>query len=81
MTWSLCITARSDFVGGGDTFIFDSLTTTFNYNLTIVNDDFYEITESVLARLSLLMSIDRVFINPASAQVQIVDDDGKLRCS
>ena len=45
--------------------------------MTIVDDDVYEFTESILAQLSLLNPVERVSIDPPSAQVQIVDDDGK----
>ena len=47
--------------------------------MTIVDDDVYEFTESILAQLSLLRPVERVSIDPPSTQVQIIDNDGKLR--
>lgn len=71
------LTAVRDFVGTGSTFTFDRSTRAFNYSVTIVNDDVYEFNENFFAQLNFIRPAARVSIDPASAQVQIVDEDGE----
>ena len=50
---------------------------TYNFNVTIVNDDVVEISEDFFISLTRVTQEGRIEIMPRMATVNIVDDDGK----
>ena len=56
---------------------FDSVTTTIDVTVTIINDTVFELTESFSVFLSFPGDpVPRVTLAPDSAQTTIIDDDG-----
>ena len=72
-------TGGVDFDSAGAVFTFNaSSETMYSFNVSLVDDNVYEFIENFTARLTFVEAADRVTIDPGSAQVQILDDDGKL---
>ena len=70
-------TAGSDFDSTGDVFTFNaSSETTYTFDVPLVNDDTFEFIENFNAQLSFIETAERVTIDPDSAQVEVLDDDG-----
>ena len=58
--------------------IFNSSVTTYTYNISIINDDYFEFTESFLASLRFTNAApEGVVLAPENANITIIDDDGK----
>ena len=51
---------------------------TYTFDVLLVNDDIYEFIENFTAQLSFVEATERVTIDPDSAQVEVLDDDGKI---
>ena len=43
-----------------------------------MNDNVFEFIENFTAQLSFVETAERVTIDPGSAQVEVLDDDGKV---
>ena len=72
-------TAGDDFDSTGGVFTFNaSSATTYAFDVPLVNDDIYEFIENFNAQLSFVEAAERVTIDPDSAQVEVLDDDGKI---
>ena len=67
----------ADFISESTIFTFDRSTTFIRYNVSLVNDDVFEFNEDFQAQLSFVTAVERVSIDPATAQVTIEDDDCK----
>ena len=50
---------------------------TYNFNITIVNDDILEKAEVFFIRLTRVTEEGRIEIMPSMATVTVADDDGK----
>ena len=50
---------------------------TYNFNITIVNDDILEIAEDFFIKLARVTEVGRIEIMPSVATVTLADDDGK----
>ena len=61
-------------------FVFDPSISSFSVNVPLINDNIFELTESLQAGLSFLgPPPPRATIDPAQADIQILDDDGKVQ--
>ena len=69
--------AGSDFSGVNQVFQFSSTKLTYNFNITIVNDDTVEVPENFFVNLIHVTQEGSTKIIPMMATVNIVDDDGK----
>lgn len=70
------ILGGTDYNGVSETIVFDQDTNQTQLRVTFINDDVLEPNE----RLQLLLnsSDDNVILNPETAEVNILDDDGEL---
>lgn len=72
-------TAGSDFDSTGDVFTFNaSSDTRYSFDVPLVNNNVYEFIENFNAQLSFVEAAERVTIDPGTAQVEVLDDDGNL---
>lgn len=72
----------ADFDSAGAIFTFNATgDRTYTFNVSLENDDIYEFIENFNAQLSFVEAAERVTIDPESAQVEILDDDGNYYCS
>ena len=69
--------AGSDFSGVDQVFQLSSTQLTYNFNITIVNDDVVEIPEDFFISLTPVTQESRMEIMPDMVTVNIADDDGK----
>ena len=74
---SFLLLAGSDFSGVDQVFQLISTQLTYNFNITIVNDDVVEISEDFFISLTCVTQGGRIKIMPSMATVNIADDDGK----
>ena len=71
-----CYLAGADYIDVNDAFMFDHTTTRNEYNVTLIDDDIYEFDEIFHAQLSFVDTVERVYIDPAFADIVIEDNDG-----
>ena len=75
----MCGTDVVDFDSTGAVFTFNaSSETMYSFNVSLVNDNVYELIENFNPQLTFVEAANRVTIDPGSAQVQILDDDSKM---
>lgn len=69
----------SDYQHPGDqSFTFDASRTSYTFNISLVNDDVFEVAEHFQAGLRFPGAAPlRVSLQPAQAEIEIIDDDGK----
>ena len=82
--YQLCVTCTffllpvgSDFSDVDQVFQLISTQLTYNFNITVVNDDILEELEDFFVNLTRVTQVEIIDITPDMATVNIADDDGK----
>lgn len=77
--YELSLIANEDYTADVGELIFTSTMTSQQVSIDIIDDNRFETdSESFSVTLELPDSNERITINPASAEVLLTDDDGKL---
>lgn len=78
--WLNLIPGDSDYQDPGpQTFVFDISRSSYRFNIVLINDDEFELTEYFLAGLRLSDGAPQhVTLSPAQAKCTILDDDSEF---